>query len=250
MSAFNGRIAVVTGATSGIGRELAIALGKRGDRVVGIGRNPTRLQSLREDLGPGHFVLGLDVASEADMIELSEFLKTLGKVNLLIASAVLGRVGGESTLPPRARDLPLSDWLAMVDVNLHGVFLANQAVLPLMRQAEDGDIVNIGSAITPHGQKGQALAMAYSATKFALTAYGHALAEEMSAEGIRVRTILPGTVDTPLIAGTALGASFGGSISPQNFATALLGLIDLGQDVWVPDPHILPSPRSLSGTGT
>lgn len=243
MTLTSGKVAVVTGATSGIGRALALALAKRGDVVVGIGRNPDRLAALKSDLGSPHRVLSLDVASPGDMAELATILAEIGRVDLLVASAVLGRTGGESALPPRARDLPLADWQAMMDVNLHGVFLANQAVLPLMRAAEDGDIVNIGSAITPHGQKGQALALAYSATKFALTAYGHALAEELSSEGIRIHTILPGTVDTPLIAGTALGASFGGSMSPENFATALLGLVDLGQDVLVPDPYILPVPR-------
>lgn len=239
----SGRVAVVTGATSGIGRALALALARRGDLVVGVGRNPDRLATLQSELGAGNIVLSLDVASEPDMAQLAERLLQIGRVDLLVASAVLGRAGGENTLPPRARDLPLSEWQAMIDVNLHGVFLANKAVLPLMRAAEDGDIINIGSAITPNGQKGQALALAYSATKFALTAYGHALADDLAPEGIRVRTILPGTVDTPLIAGTALGAAFGGSMSPENFATALLGLVDLGQDVLVPDPHILPVPR-------
>lgn len=239
----SGKVAVVTGATSGIGKALALALGKRGDIVVGIGRNPERLAALKADLGIGHHVLALDVASETDMDRLADQLQTMGRVDLLIACAVLGRAGGENVLPPRTRDLPLGEWQAMINVNLHGVFLANKAVLPLMRAAEDGDIVNIGSAITPHGQKGQALALAYSATKFALTAYGHALASEVSSEGIRVRTILPGTVDTPLIAGTALGAAFGGSMVPESFAAALLGLVDLGQDVFVPDPHILPTPR-------
>ncbi len=239
----SGRVAVVTGATSGIGKALALALAKRGDLVVGLGRNPDRLAQLQSALGADHHVLSLDVASEIDMIRLADHLAQIGRVDLLIACAVLGRAGGENTLPLRARDLPLADWQAMLDVNLHGVFLANHAVLPLMRAAQDGNIVNIGSAITPQGQKGQALAVGYSATKFALTAYGHALADEMAAEGISVRTILPGTADTPLIAGTALGASFGGSMTPESFATALLGLLDLGQDVLVPDPHILPSPR-------
>ncbi len=249
MSQISGRVAVVTGATSGIGRALAIALARRGDTVVGIGRNPARLADLEAELGPGHHVLSLDVASPSDMAKLGAHLQAIGRVDLLIACAVLGRAGGENTLPPRTRDLPLADWQAMVDVNLHGVFLANQAVLSLMREAGDGDIVNIGSAITPQGQKGQALALAYSATKFALTAYGHALASEMTEEGIRVRTFLPGTVETPLIAGTALGAAFGGSMSPENFATALLGLVDLGQDVFVPDPHFLPVPRALRRPG-
>lgn len=242
MAVQSGKVAVVTGATSGIGRSLAIQLARRGHTVVGIGRNPDRLERLKSELGEGNHTLALNVASEPEMNQLSRHLAHLGRVDILIASAVLGRVG-DSALPARAADIALTDWQAMVDVNLHGVFLANKAVLPLMQAEGDGDIINIGSAITPNGQKGQALALAYSATKFALTAYGHALADEVAPDGIRVRTILPGTVDTPLIAGTALGAGFGGTMSPENFATALLGLIELGQEVLVPDPHILPVPR-------
>jgi NAD(P)-dependent dehydrogenase (short-subunit alcohol dehydrogenase family) len=139
----SGRVAVVTGATSGIGKALALALAKRGDLVVGLGRNPDRLAQLQSALGADHHVLSLDVASEIDMIRLADHLAQIGRVDLLIACAVLGRAGGENTLPLRARDLPLADWQAMLDVNLHGVFLANHAVLPLMRAAQDGNIVNI-----------------------------------------------------------------------------------------------------------
>lgn len=248
------RVSVVTGATSGIGRALALALARRGDLVLGIGRNPERLADLQAALaeaGPGqaHQVLSLDVSDEADMARLAALLVAVGRVDLLIASAVLGRAGGANTLPPKTRDLPLAEWQAMVDVNLHGVFLANKAVLGLMRAAEDGDIVNIGSAITPHGMKGTAMAPAYCATKFALAAYGRALAEELAPEGIRVRTIFPGTVDTPLIANTLLDGPFGGRISTDSFATALLGLIELGRDMLVPEPHLLPVPRRVRVAG-
>lgn len=235
-------VAVVAGATSGIGRALALRLARGGDRVVGLGRNPERLASLAQDLGQGHDVLGLDVASPQDMDRLADHLQGLGRVDLLICSAVMGRVRQDSALPAPTRDLSLADFNATMDVNLHGVFLANQAVLPLMRAAGDGDIVNISSAITPHGQKGQPLALAYSATKFALVGYGRTLAEELAPEGIRVRTVLPGPVDTPLIARTALGVSFSGAMTAEHFADALLGLVKLGRVVAVPDPHVVPMP--------
>jgi len=155
---------------------------------------------------------------------------------------VLGRTGS-STLPPRTRDLPLADWQAMIDVNLHGVFLANHAVLGLMRTAGDGDIVNIASSTTPHGLRGTPLAPAYCAAKFALAALGREMARELEPEGIRVRTVFPGSVDTPLIADTLLDGPFGGRMRVESFATALLGLIELGRDMVLPDPYLLPVPQ-------
>ena len=244
-------VSVVTGASSGIGRAMALALARRGDLVLGIGRNPARLADLAQALtaaGPApHRVLALDVASPADMDQLRQQLEDLGRVDLLIASAVLGR-SGASALPPRTRDLPLADWQAMIDVNLHGVFLANQAVLGLMRAAGDGDIVNIASSTTPHGLRGTAMAPAYCAAKFAIAALGREMASELAPEGIRVRTIFPGTVDTPLIADTLLDGPFGGRIRVESFATALLGLIELGRDMVLPDPHLLPVPQQTRRT--
>lgn len=239
------RVAVITGATSGIGRALALGLARRGDLVVAVGRTPQRLAETEAALaaaGPApHRVLGLDVASEADMDRLRGVLEDLGRADLLIASAVLGRRG--TTLPPRTRDLALADWQAQLDVNLHGIFLANRAVLGLMRAQGDGDIVNIASSTTPHGLRGTPLAPAYCATKFAIAALGREMARDLEPEGIRVRTVFPGSVDTPLIADTLLDGPFGGRMSAESFATALIGLVDLGREMALPDPHLLPVPQ-------
>ena len=240
------RVSVVTGATSGIGHALALALARRGDRVVAIGRNPGRLARTAEALARAgaapHLVLSLDVGSLADMGQLRETLETIGRADLLVASAVLGR-NGSSLLPPRTRDLTLADWQAQIDVNLHGVFLADQAVIPLMRAQADGDIVNIASSTTPRGLRGTALAPAYCAAKFAVADLGRVLAAELAPEGIRVLTIFPGSVDTPLIADMMLDRPFGGRMRPESLASALLGLLDLGRGMELTDPHILPLPR-------
>ncbi|MBL4813355.1 MAG: SDR family oxidoreductase [Rhodobacteraceae bacterium] len=239
------RVSVVTGATSGIGRAMALELARRGCTVVGVGRNAERLAQLRADLntdaGQSHQALSLNVADEADMDSLRRTLETLGRVDLLVASAVLGR-DGSTALPPRTKDLTLADWQAAVDVNLHGIFLANKAVLDLMIAAEDGDIVNIASSTTPHGLRGTPLAPAYCATKFAIAALGREIDQELGPQGIRVRTVFPGSVDTPLIADTMLDGPFGGRMRPESFATALVGLIELGGEMVVPDPHLLPVP--------
>lgn len=241
------RVGVVTGATSGIGRAMALALAARGDRVVAVGRSPDKLDLLRTDLtaaGPGvaHRVMGLDVASQADMAGLRATLDEIGRVDLLVASAAVGRKLGGRSFPPPTADLPLEDWQMMIDVNLHGVVLANMAVLPLMRAQGDGDILNIGSSTTPRGLRGTALAPAYAATKFALAQFGRDLDAEVAEDGVRVRTIFPGPVETPLISGTALDGPFGGRIGDENFTRSLLAMLDFPHDMALRDPHILPVP--------
>lgn len=241
-------VCVVTGASSGIGRALALAAAERGDLVVAVGRDAEKLGLLAQDLTaahpdrPDHRTLALNVANPADMAALAEVLADIGRADLLICSAAVGRGLGGGGLPPPTAQLPLSHWQAMIDVNLSGVFLANKAVLPLMLAQGDGDIVNIGSSTTPQGLRGTALAPGYAATKFALADFSRGLAQEVGPEGIRVRTIFPGPVETPLIADTLLDGPFGGRMSDKGFAEAVLGLVTLSRDMALPDPHLLPVP--------
>lgn len=242
-----GRVGVVTGASSGIGRALALAFARKGGTVLAIGRDRTRLAALEEALagaagGTAHRVLQLDVSRPDEAERLARELEAIGRVDLLVASAAVGRGLGGRALPPPTAELPLDDWQAMLDVNLTGAFLANRAVIPLMRAQGDGDIINIGSSTTPRGLRGTALAPAYAATKFALAEMGRCMAEELASDGIRVRTVFPGPVETPLIENTMLDGPFGGRMSLESFADALFGLIELGRTMDLPDPHLLPMP--------
>lgn len=243
-------VTVVTGATSGIGRAMALEYARRGHLIVGVGRSSKRRATLLHDLAEispdvPHEAPGIDVAEQKAMQKLGDRLAEIGRADILIASAVLGR-DASAAAPPRTRDLPLEDWQRAVDVNLHGIFLADHAVLPLMRAAGDGDIIHIGSSTTPAGLRGTPLAPAYCATKFALAALGQQMARELGPEGIRVRTVFPGPVDTPLIASTLLDGAFGGRMSPESFAITLAGLTELGREMDFPDPHLLPMPRRRS----
>jgi NAD(P)-dependent dehydrogenase (short-subunit alcohol dehydrogenase family) len=240
-------VSVVTGGSRGIGRALAEALAARGGSVIAVGRDKDRLAETLSALkaaGPGHHrALAIDLGKPGEISALDEAIAAYGRVDMLIASAALGEgPAGGDRLAKATRDLPLETFQRVIDVNLHGVFLAVKAVLPRMLAAGDGDLVAVGSSTTPHGLRGRPLAPAYCSSKFALGALFRTLADEVSDRGVRVRTIYPGPVVTPLIADTMLARPFGGQMEPDGFARSVLALLDFCRTADVIEPHLLPVP--------
>lgn len=253
-----GRVCVVTGASSGIGRALSVALARRGCTVVVIGRNQDRIDAtLAEVAGMSergdsadHLGLALDVTDTDDMRRMAERCAArYGRVDVLVASAGVGRAAqAASRLPMPTKDLTLSEWEGVLAVNLHGVFLSNKAVLPMMIEQGEGDIVNICSSTTPRGLRGRPFAQAYCASKFAVAAFTAALAREARDHGVRVNAVFPGPVRTPLIENTLLDSPFGGRIDVVNFAEAVLGLLEFGPELSVSGAHVLPFPGRPGGS--
>jgi len=240
-----GHVSVIVGGSRGIGQAIARALAARGGNVFVIGRNRERIDATLQDLktlGEGrHIGRELDAAVPDDMSRMAAICaETYGRADLLVFSAVVAGYEDITRLPPQMLDLPLVAWRKALDVNLHGVFLANKAVLPLMISQGRGDIINIGSALTRHGMRGRAHAASYSATKYALAAFTHCLASEVSEHGVRVNAIFPGTVATPLIDRTALASEFGGQITAEHFAHVLVRLLEFSVHCVPVDPFILP----------
>lgn len=247
-----GHVSVITGGSSGIGRGIAEALAARGGSVLIIGRDAGRLDETLASLkalGPGdHRTLAMDVGTPEDFAALETALAAYGRCDLLVASAALGEgPAGGDRLPKATRDLPLSTFQRVIDVNLNGVFLAVKAVLPLMMAAGDGDIAAVSSSTGPRGLRGRPMAPAYCSSKFALAAMFRTLAEEMFEHGVRVHTLFPGPIDTPLIADTMLHAPYGGRITAENFATTVLDLIELNRNAIFAEPFVLPVPVERSG---
>jgi 3-oxoacyl-[acyl-carrier protein] reductase len=197
LTSLAGRIAIVTGGSSGIGREACLALGARGGHVVAVGRDPQRLAETAELVrarGGTAEWMSLDVRSEADMQAMAaRVLAAHGRIDILVASAGILRAPGAALRT--VAQTPVRDWDEVAAVNLRGTFLSNRAVLPAMIRQRSGDIINLSSL---SGRVGIAFDAPYCASKFGVIGLSEALAEEVGPLGVRVQSVLPGTFLTPV----------------------------------------------------
>jgi NADP-dependent 3-hydroxy acid dehydrogenase YdfG len=187
-----GKVAIVTGASSGIGEATALALAAEGTQVVIAARRGDRLEKLAQQITEsGGKVLAIvsDVSDEAQVRQLVDKAKTeLGRVDILVNNAgvmLLGPIDGANT----------EDWRRMVNINILGLMYATHAVLPLMKAQGGGHIVNISSVA---GRTASANVAVYNATKWAVGAFSEALRQEVYKDKIRVTIIEPGAVATEL----------------------------------------------------
>ena len=184
-----GKVALVTGATGGIGEQVAKTLHAQGATVILTGRKKEVLEKLQNELGDRAFAIPADLSAEgATKTLVEEALKIAGKIDILINNAGLTRDG----LMMRMKD---EDWQAVIDVNLTASFkLARDVVTPMMKN-RFGRIINITSVVGWMGNAGQAN---YCATKAGLTGMSKALAAEVASRGITVNCIAPGFISTPM----------------------------------------------------
>jgi NADP-dependent 3-hydroxy acid dehydrogenase YdfG len=178
-------VAVVTGASSGIGAATAAALGRRGYQIVAGARRIQRVQRVVGDLG---MALPLDVTDQKSVDDfVGKVSNAFGRVDVLVNNAGLA-----SGLTPvaEARD---EDWIAMWEVNVLGLMRMTRACLPLLRKAKHGHIVNLGSIAGFEVYKGGA---GYTASKHAVRAISRTLRLELNGEPIRITEVAPGMVET------------------------------------------------------
>lgn len=180
----NKKVALITGASSGIGFETAIALKNAGFTVYGAAR---RLDKMEELKLKGISVLSLDVTDDASMKKcVSEIFEKEGQIDVLVNNAGYGSFGA-------VEDVPMSEARRQIEVNIFGLARMTQLVLPIMRQQKSGKIVNIssmgGKIWTPFGAW-------YHATKFAVEGFSDSLRLEVKPFGIDVILIEPGGIKT------------------------------------------------------
>jgi 3-oxoacyl-[acyl-carrier protein] reductase len=185
--------ALVTGATAGIGRATAFALGQAGYRVGVCARTPSNLRTLLDDLATARIAAAghpADVGLEADVRDMvAEVTRALGPIDVLVNNA------GVALLKPFA-ELTLEDWDTTMATNLRSMYLVTREVLPGMRERKRGAVVNVSSLA---GRNGFAGGSAYAASKHAVLGFSRSLMLEVRKDNVRVITICPGSVDTGLI---------------------------------------------------
>ncbi len=237
-------VAIVTGGSSGIGQAVCMALASCSYRVLVVGRHSYRIQQTLSLLDgyDRHRGQSLDVTQEEDMAQMAAAaIAAFGRIDLLVASAGVGRSADSDRLMPYpTTSLPLSEWQAVLKVNLNGIFLSNRAVLPQMLKQGSGHIINICSSTTPKGLRGEPYAPAYCASKFGVVGLTESLAQEVAPYGIRVQALFPGMVRTPMVAQTAIARRYGGNMSAAEFATTVLYLANEAPDTTSIHPHMLP----------
>ena len=192
MKRLDGKIGIITGGGSGIGRGLALALAGEGAKVVICGRRKNRLEETAELVGQQGgtaLVVQADVSNEADVKRMVQAaLEAYGRIDILINNA------GISNGAP-AHELEVATWDRIMAINLRGAFLAARHVLPHLRAQRSGHMINISSESGLEYYTGDA---AYGTSKHALNAFGEYVQRENQDFNIRVNTICPGMVVTEM----------------------------------------------------
>lgn len=213
MMHLEGKVAIVSGGSRGIGRAIARALAAEGATVVIAARNPDSLaRTVAELRKESASVEGLmaDVGVEAQVTHLVQHVvHTHGRVDILVNNAGVG------VFKPIA-DLTIGEFDAMWGTNMRGVFLLTKAVLPHMIRAKSGEIVNIASLAGKNSFKGGA---GYCATKWALRGFAGSLMLEVREHNIRVMTVFPGSVETAF---STTGKKGNNITQPEDVADAVI----------------------------
>ncbi|BDP42475.1 oxidoreductase [Deinococcus aetherius] len=194
----NGTVALVTGASSGIGEATALHLARQGAVVALVARRADRLEALAEEVqgsGGRALVLEADVTDRAAATEAVErTVRELGRLDTVVNNA------GVMLLGP-AEEAPLEEWERMVSLNVQGFLYVAHAALPHLLRAADGeprrvaDLVNVSSVAGRVARAGSAV---YNLTKFGVTAFSEALRQEVAGRHLRVSAVEPGAVETEL----------------------------------------------------
>jgi len=192
MSNLQGRIALVTGASQGIGRAVALELGRQGATVALAARNQAKLADVAAEIaaaGGQAAAFALDVASEESIkTGAKAILDQYGKIEILVNNAGITR-------DDLAMKMKRADWDDVLSTNLTGAFLLTQALMRSMMKNRWGRIVNITSVVGRTGQTGQ---VNYAASKAGMIGMTRSLARELASRGITVNAVAPGYIETAM----------------------------------------------------
>ncbi|MCC7369344.1 MAG: SDR family NAD(P)-dependent oxidoreductase [Chloroflexi bacterium] len=229
-----GRVAVITGAGTGIGRSTAILLAKEGAAVVVAARTTSDLDSVVQEItaaGGKALAITTDVSVEEQAEALiAKTLEAFGRVDILVNNA------GTNVRAP-IDQVKTADWNTIIGSNLNGTFFCTRAVVGPMKAQGFGKIINVSSGA---GKRGSATRPSYSAAKHGVVGFGDAVAKDLKETGIAVTTVLPGPILTPLRRRSVPDEDPNLLIGAEEVAEVILFLSTRGRDVIIPEVAIYP----------
>ncbi|MFG0263019.1 MAG: SDR family oxidoreductase [Novipirellula sp. JB048] len=239
MSPLAGKIVAITGGGTGIGAGIARGLAMAGCRVIIGGRRVEPLEQLAKSISSDEPVLThpIDVADAQSVTDFFSFIRDrVGDVEILINSA-----GINIQNRTMATMLP-EDWDRVMQINASGAYRCIYEVLPKMRERRDGLVINISSI---SGKRAIALGgVVYCASKFAMTALGTAVANEVRHEGVRVTNLYPGEVNTPILDRRPVPVTEehkNSILQPDDIASLVVTICQLPPRAHVPEVVIKPT---------
>jgi NAD(P)-dependent dehydrogenase (short-subunit alcohol dehydrogenase family) len=216
------KIAIVTGAGSGIGRACALALAREGAKVALVGRRKSLLDAVGNEIGRSALVLAADVSKKNEIDTIVErTVARFGGINVLLNNAGVLYVG-------TAEQITEEQWDETFNVNVRGVWMLSRAVLPAMRKAGGGSIVNMSSVLGINGGRNRA---SYAASKGAVVLLTKCMAIDHGHEHIRVNAICPSFVETNLTAAVISRAPDPKSVRAERIAVHPIGRLGQPEDI-------------------
>jgi NAD(P)-dependent dehydrogenase (short-subunit alcohol dehydrogenase family) len=217
-----GKIVIVTGAGTGIGRACALAMVREGARLALVGRRLEKLQQLAREIGNSALPIAADVSQKTDIEQvITRTVAEFGGVNVLVNNAGVLHIG-------TVEQITEEQWDETFNINVRGVWLLSRAVLPHLRKAGGGSIVNVASVLGINGARNRA---SYAPSKGAVVLLTKCMAIDHGHENIRVNAICPSFVETDLTAAVLSTAADPQAVRRERVAVHPLGRLGKPDDI-------------------